>query len=273
MKILINITLLFYFMSTAGYSAYLFRQKEYLHKSGFYLLGTAFVCHTALIGWAYAKSGIFPIHNLHQILSMSGWALTAFFLAFQQQFRLKVMGVYAAPLALFLMIVSARFPVEPVQINSTFRSFWLIFHVTLIFLSYGAFALACGAGILYLVQENAIKSKKRGFFYRRLPSLELLDNTGYACIITGFTMVTVGLVSGFVYAKWIWGKFWSWDPKEVWSGILWVFYAILLHERLAVGWRGRKSAIMSIIGFAVLLFTFIGVNFLLKGHHGEFTQW
>jgi len=84
--------------------------------------------------------------------------------------------------------------------------------------------------------------------------------------------MTVGLITGFVYAKALWGKFWSWDPKEIWSGITWLLYAALLHERLAVGWRGKKSAVMAIIGFAFLLFTFLGVNFFLKGHHGEFTQ-
>ncbi|MCG2830968.1 MAG: cytochrome c biogenesis protein CcsA [Desulfobacteraceae bacterium] len=110
------------------------------------------------------------------------------------------------------------------------------------------------------------------FFFRRLPSLELLDTAGYTCIVVGFTMLTIGLATGLVYAKMVWGKFWSWDPKEVWSGITWLLYAALLHERLTVGWRGRKAAIMAIVGLAVLLFTFFGVNFLLKGHHGEFTR-
>lgn len=273
MEFLIIGTLFLYLLSTAGYFAYLFQQKDWFHKAGFLLMGAGFVCHTVLIGWATMRSGMFPIHNLHQTLSLSAWAVSGFFLFFQHQFGLRIMGIYAALLAVFLMILSSRLPVEPEQINNTFRSFWVILHVTVILVSYASFALACGAGILYLVQEHAIKSKKRGFFYSRLPSLEMLDSTGYACIIIGFTMVTLGLISGFVYAKWIWGKFWSWDPKEVWSGILWVFYAVLLHERLTVGWRGRKSAIMSIIGFAVLVFTFIGVNFLLKGHHGEFTKW
>ncbi|MGE0083647.1 MAG: c-type cytochrome biogenesis protein CcsB [Desulfococcaceae bacterium] len=273
MDFLIIGILFLYLLSTVGYFAYLFLQKDWFHKAGYCLMGVGFLCHTALIGWATVRSGLFPIHNLHQILSLSAWAVSGFFLFFQHQFRLRIMGIYAAPLAVFLMILSSRLPVEPEHINNTFKSFWAILHVTAILISYASFALACGAGILYLVQEHAIKSKKRGFFYSRLPSLEMLDSTGYACIITGFTMVTLGLISGFVYAKLIWGKFWSWDPKEVWSGILWVFYAVLLHERLTVGWRGRKSAIMSIIGFAVLVFTFIGVNFLLKGHHGEFTKW
>jgi cytochrome c-type biogenesis protein CcsB len=101
--------------------------------------------------------------------------------------------------------------------------------------------------------------------------LDLLDTTAYACIVVGFSMITIGLITGVVYAKAVWGRFWSWDPKEVWSAITWLFYAALLHERLTVGWRGRRSAIMAIIGFGVLLFTFLGVNFLLQGHHGTFT--
>ena len=77
----------------------------------------------------------------------------------------------------------------------------------------------------------------------------------------------------FVYARIAWGHFWSWDPKEVWATVTWLFYAALLHERLAVGWRGRRSAVMAIIGFAVILFTFLGVNLFMEGHHGEFTKW
>jgi len=106
-----------------------------------------------------------------------------------------------------------------------------------------------------------------------LPSLELLDSTGYACIIAGFTLLTIGLVTGMIYAKLIWGKFWSWDPKEVWSVVSWLLYAVLLHQRITIGFRGRRAAIMAIIGFGALLFTFLGVNFFLKGHHEPFTRW
>lgn len=145
-------------------------------------------------------------------------------------------------------------------------------HIITVFIGEAAFALACGAGLLYLIQEHAIKTKNHGFFFKRLPSLDLIDTTGYACIAVGFTTLTMGLIIGFVYAKSVWGRFWSWDPKEIWSVVTWLVYAALLHERLTVGWRGRRAAIMSIIGFAAVLFTFLGVNFLLGGHHGEFTR-
>jgi cytochrome c-type biogenesis protein CcsB len=100
----------------------------------------------------------------------------------------------------------------------------------------------------------------------------MMDNISYVCIVVGFAMLTLGLITGFVYAKAVWGRFWSWDPKEVWAGITWLFYAVLLHGRLTVGWRGRRSAIMAVIGFAVLIFTFLGVNLFMEGHHEEFTK-
>ena len=133
--------------------------------------------------------------------------------------------------------------------------------------------MACGIGILYLIQENAIKTKRPGFFFQRLPSLERLDATGYSCLVIGFTLLSLGLITGFVYAKAVWGRFLGWDPKEVWSLITWLIYAALLHQRLTVGWRGRRAAIMAIVGFGVIIFTFFGVNFFLQGHHGVFTQW
>ncbi len=272
MEAVMIVGIFLYMLSSAGYLAYLFLQKNYLHQVGFFLLFAGFLCHTAVIIYGFTEAGHIPVGNLHQTLSMAGWALAGFFLIIQHKFKLKILGIYAAPFLVLIMVIAAQLPSQPAQAQNLFKSLWLISHVVVIFIGDAAFALACGAGVLYLIQENAIKTKKHRFFFRRLPSLDLLDTVGYACIVIGFTMLTIGLITGFVYAKSIWGRFWSWDPKEVWSGITWIFYAALLHERLTVGWRGRRSAIMAIIGFGVLLFTFLGVNLLLQGHHTDFTK-
>jgi len=261
-----------YTLSTVGYLMYLFLQKEYLQKTGFYLLAGGFLGHTVELGHRFIQTGYFPVHNLHETLSLAAWTMAGVFLLFQHRIGLRILGVYAAPLITFAMITAARLPNVPKEMGDLLNSLWLVAHVVAIFIGEAALALACGAGIMYLLQENAIKSKHRGFFFRRLPSLELLDSTGYACIVTGFTMLTLGLITGLIYAKSVWGRFWNWDPKEIWSGITWLLYAALLHQRLTIGWRGRRAAIMAIIGFAVILFTFLGVNFFLKGHHGEFTR-
>ena len=265
------IATIIYLFSCAGYFGYLFFQKPILQRAAVGLMIAGFVLHTVALVACGIRAGNFPINNLHETLSVTGWAIAAVFLAFFFKYKLKVLGIYAAPLISLTMIAAYQMPRPVAQDPQLFKSWWLATHIITIFLGNAAFALAGGLGLLYLLQENAIKKKTRGFFFSRLPSLDLLDTTGYAGIVVGFSMITIGLITGVVYAKAIWGKIWSWDPKEVWSAITWLFYAALLHERLTVGWRGRRAAIMAIIGFGVLLFTFFGVNFLLQGHHGTFT--
>jgi cytochrome c-type biogenesis protein CcsB len=120
---------------------------------------------------------------------------------------------------------------------------------------------------MYLLQERMLKSKKFSTLYHRLPPLEALDSINYKCLTFGFPLMTMGIISGAVWAESAWGTYWSWDPKETWALITWFLYAALLHGRLTVGWRGRRAAIFAIIGFICLLFTFLGVNLLLSGLH------
>ena len=269
---MIIISILFYMFSTVAYLVFLFLQKNYAQRIGYYLIVVGFVCHTATIVLGFVNSGHLPVGNLRETLSLAGWAVAGGFLIFQYKFNLKILGLFAAPTITLIVVLAHLVYNEPYQATNIFKNFWLISHVLAIFLGEAFFTLAAGLGVLYLIQENTIKTKKHRFFFKRLPSLDLLDSAGYAGIVVGFSLLTLGLATGLVYAKSYWGRFWSWDPKEVWSAITWIFYAILLHERLTVGWRGRRSAIMAIIGFGVLLFTFLGVNLLLEGHHGVFTK-
>ena len=267
-----TLTVFLYMLSTAGYLLYLFLQRKFLQKPGYLLLLAGFILHSVYIISAFVKSGQIPAANLRDTLSLAGWAVAGVFLVVQYRYKIRILGIFAAPCITLIMVIADYLPKEPAQAKIIFKSIWLVAHVVVIFIGEAAFALACGLGVLYLLQEKAIKNKRHRFFFRRLPSLDQLDSVGYVCIVVGFTMLTLGLITGFVYAKLVWGRFWSWDPKEVWAGITWLFYAALLHERLTVGWRGRRSAIMAIIGFGVLLFTFLGVNLLLEGHHKDFTK-
>jgi ABC-type transport system involved in cytochrome c biogenesis permease subunit len=125
---------------------------------------------------------------------------------------------------------------------------------------------------MYLLQERQIKGKKRGFLFSRLPNLGVLDQISHHCLLVGFPLMTAGLVAGFAYASFVWHSVWRWDPKEILSLITWLIYAILIHERLAVGLRGRRAAWLAIFGFSAVLITFLGVNLLLKGHHTAFVR-
>jgi len=111
------------------------------------------------------------------------------------------------------------------------------------------------------------KVKEAGCLFSRLPSLNILDSLNYHAITYGFLFLTIGMITGSILAQGSHGSYWRWDPKEVWSLITWLCYAALLHQRMAIGWRGRRSALMSIGAFLVLIFTFVGVNFLMEGYH------
>ena len=119
-----------------------------------------------------------------------------------------------------------------------------------------------GAQIFYLNTYIFKKKKRLGALYQKLPALDILDEINYRCLTLGFPLLTVAIITGAIWAETAWGTYWSWDPKETWSLITWFIYAALLHGRLTTGWRGRKAALLSIIGFFILLFTFLGVNLL-----------
>ncbi len=272
MHALLTAAAIAYVLSSAGAIAHLYLRRDVFLKASTVLLPIGILLQLVWIGEAWMRLGHFPVYNLPETVTVLSCILAGVYLGFGFYIRMPVLGVFSTTLTAVFSLVAAIRPTAPAADVKVFKSFWVFFHVVSVFVGEAFFALACGIGIMYLIQESGIKNKRRGFFFTRMPSLEALDSAGYACIVVGFTLLTVGLVTGFVYAKITWGHFLSWDPKEVWSVITWILYAVLIHERLAVGWRGRKSAIMAIVGFGVVLFTFLGVNFLLEGHHGGFTR-
>jgi cytochrome c-type biogenesis protein CcsB len=257
MTILFALTLACYITSSLGYQGYVLFQKRFVYRVSNILLWAGFVCHTGVIALQYSEGGHFPVQHLHETLSTFGWAVVGVFLILQMKFNLMVLGALVAPLATLSMAIASILPRPPVELAPLFRSLWRTFHIGTLILGLAAFAIAFLVGILYLIQEGAIKQKRRGFFFRRLPSLNLLDSMGYTCLIVGFPMLTCGLITGVIYAQMVHGRFWSWDYKEILAGITWLVYAALLHERLAVGWQGRRAALMTIGGFTVLVVTFL----------------
>jgi cytochrome c-type biogenesis protein CcsB len=200
-------------------------------------------------------------------LSFFSWGIIGAYLILQLKFRLMVLGSFVAPLAAFLMLLSSTIPGVEMVVKPMYRSIWLTIHIGTIFIGNGMFAVTFLTAIMYLVQERQIKRKKLGSIHSRLPSLQTLDSINYHSLLCGFPLLTIGLIIGFIYAQYALGSYWRGDQKEIWSLITWLFYAALIHERAAVGWRGRRAAIMSIICFIMLLFLFFGVNLWLSDYH------
>ncbi len=263
--------LFFILLSTGGFLVYIIKQKKQVFRWSYILLAVGFIFHTLFLVQQYYNLGTAPVISLKSALSFFSWCIIGVYLLFQMRFGLMVLGSFIAPLAASMMIISSAIPETEMVIRPMLKSAWLTVHVGTIFIGDGIFAIAFMAAIMYLIQERHIKNKTRGSLYKRLPSLETLDSINHYSLVYGFPFLTLGMISGAIYAQHALGSYWRWDPKEVWTLITWISYAVLLHERLAVGWRGRRAALASIICFIILLFTFIGGSVWLSDYH-SFSQ-
>ena len=265
--LLFKATLLVYFASTILYLTSVISRKDKLARYAKYVLVGGFALHCLTIFARWLATGITPVASLHESLSFFAFSLVGIFLLFELRYKAAILGAFVCPMALVLMIGSTMAPRQPVAANPILDSWWFPIHVSLAFLGHAIFAVAGIAGIMYLLQERMLKSKKFSALFYRLPSLDVLDSINYKCLTFGFPLMTMGIISGAIWANSAWGGYWRWDPKETWALITWFLYAALLHGRLTVGWRGRRAAIFAIIGFLCLLFTFFGVNLFLSGLH------
>ena len=265
--LLFKIALLVYFVATVFFLIDVLTRREKFGKVARWVLIGGFVVHLHALVFRYFEAGQTPVANLHEALSFFAWTIVGIYLLFDLRYRLAILGAFIGPLAVVLMIIGSAVPKQVQPPNPLLDSWWFPVHVSLAFLGYAVFALAAMAGIIYLLQERMLKSKKFSSLYHRLPSLEILDNINYRCLTFGFPLMTMGIITGAVWANNAWGGYWRWDPKETWALITWFLYAALLHGRLSIGWRGRRAAIFAIIGFACLLFSLLAVNLLMSAEH------
>ena len=206
-----------------------------------------------------------PLSNFYESLVFFAWTLPALGLfAFRRYFQ-GYLGAVLATIACLLLAYASFGGVDSriKPLMPALKSNWLLIHVVTAFLGYAAFALAFGAAILYLVQERRPRAV--------LPPQSQLDRLTYRATVLGFVLLTLGILTGAVWAESAWGRYWSWDPKETWSLITWLVYATLLHARRLKGWQGRRIAWLAVAGFMAVLFTYFGVSFLLTGLHSYLT--
>jgi cytochrome c-type biogenesis protein CcsB len=213
-----------------------------------------------------------PLTNGYEFLIAFAWGIVLLYLWFEYRYRLKTVGLFVLPVVwLLLAYIAEEMPVDQRTITPlmpALKSSWLSVHVATAILSYGAFALSFGLAVMYLLKERyADRDTRVENLFDHLPAMELLDELCYKFITFGFFLLTMVIISGAIWAEQAWGSYWSWDPKETWSLITWLIYGACLHARKTYGWQGRRSLIIAIIGFAAVLFTFFGVNYLLVGLH------
>jgi len=262
-----------YFFCFLAYLVLLVTGRQAFGKAATYLTIAGFAGHTVGIGFRWFESyklgiGHAPLSNLYESLIFFSWAIILFYLIVEKRTRNKGIGAFVTPLA-FLSLAYASFSgditngIQPLV--PALQSNWLTTHVITCFFGYAAFALSFGMSIMYLIKVNEDKDKK-GVIFNLIPGLSLLDELSYQMVVIGFLLLTLGIATGSVWAHTAWGSYWTWDPKETWSLITWLVYAAMLHARLMRGWKGKRLALISIIGFICVLFTYFGVNYLSSLH-------
>lgn len=267
-NLLFKIALAAYFFSAVGYISSILVKRVLIAKTSTWVLLSAFAVHSLSIIVRWIGTGYSPVTNIFESLSFIAWAISGSYIAFQLKTKTRVLGAFVSPLAFLLMMVASAKLVDTVSIPAILQGYWVPFHIILSLVGEALFALACLAGVMYLIQDNLIKKKKSYRFARLLPPLRDLDKINHVSLLWGFPLMTLGVIAGSIWARTVWGSHWQWDPKQIWTLISWFLYAFLLHQRLAIGWKGRKAAVFSILAFGILLFTVIGVNiFFLSVHN------
>ena len=228
------------------------------------LMYVVFALHTAALIVRTLGAGRLPLTNQYEFATSFAWGICLCYLLFQWRFHFKAMGVVITPVIFLLIGYAAMQSKEVRELMPALRSNWLAIHVSTAIISYGAFGVSFAVSLMFLLRERMTDSE---FWHQHVPESRKLDTISYRAVSLGFLFLTIVLVTGAIWAERAWGSYWSWDPKETWSLITWIIYAIFLHLRLNRGWRGRKAAVFAIVGFLCVIFTYVGVNTLLAGLH------
>jgi cytochrome c-type biogenesis protein CcsB len=201
-----------------------------------------------------------PLSNKYESLVFFALTISLVYLFVERRYKIRTIGAFAAPLA-FLSLAYASLSSDQIQpLLPALKSNWLIAHVVTCFIGYAAFSVAFGISILYLIKAR--RPEADAHLMSVVPEPAILDELTHQMVVLGFLFLTAGIITGAVWANSAWGSYWSWDPKETWSLITWFVYATLLHARLMRGWHGNRIAWLSILGFAAVMFTYFGVNYL-----------
>ena len=205
-----------------------------------------------------------PLSNLYESLVFFSWTILIIYLFVERKYKNRTIGAFVTPLAFFAMAYASLHNNSIQPLIPALKSNWLIAHVITCFIGYAAFAIAFGTSGMYLIKKRDTEGKS--LLLKRFPKENIIDELTYQMIMLGFLFLSIGIITGAVWANSAWGRYWGWDPKETWSLITWFIYATLLHAKMMRGWHGKRIAYLSIAGFAAVLFTYFGVN-LLPGLH------
>ncbi len=261
---LFTMVMIIYFVSMILYFVFVAAKKEKIGKAAALLQTCGLVLHTAALVCRGIGAGRLPMTNQYEFATSFAWGLSLVGLIFVYKFRFPVLGAFAAPVVFLIIGYAAMQSKEVKGLMPALQSNWLGFHVSTAIIAYGAFGVSFVLGLLFLFRSRMTEGS---FWAQHVPEKEKLDLIGYRSVCLGLLFLTFTILTGAIWAERAWGSYWSWDPKETWSLVTWLIYAVYLHLRIRRGWRGRAAAIFAVVGFVCVIFTYIGVNTFLPGIH------
>jgi cytochrome c-type biogenesis protein CcsB len=226
---------------------------------GLLLAGVAVL--TVLLAGRGIAYGYFPALTFHETLLLLAWTAALVVLVLERNYSFRAVYHFAVPLLFFVLFFAFFFSSERAELIPELKSIWLFAHIFSVMVAYGTFAVAFIISLMYLVVDNQLKKKKFSSLITKLPSLDTLDLYNHKLVSIGFFLLTISIFLGAMWAQNVWGAFWRWEPKEIWSVVTWIIYAAYLHTRLASGWQGRRVAMLNAFGFATVLFNYVIVRF------------
>ncbi|PZR51824.1 c-type cytochrome biogenesis protein CcsB [Xylanimonas oleitrophica] len=232
-------------------------------------LGTALLL--AAIVLRGVAAGRTPWANMYEFTLVGSFVALAVFLGFTLRRDVRFLGAFVTGLAaIFLTLGLNVFYVAAMGVQPALQSYWLILHVGVAIIATGVFTVAFVASVLQLLREardGGAQLLGTWYWLDRVPNPTSLEGLSFRLNAIGFVLWTFTIIGGAIWAEHAWGRYWGWDPKEVWSFVIWVVYAAYLHARTTRGWSGTRAAWFVVVGYACVLFNFTGVNLLFNGMH------
>ncbi len=265
---ILRVALFVYLASTAAYLAHAtFARRNAVGVVAYAALAVAFALHTVfqvirvVEYWSQHQAFILPTASFIEAVSYCAWMVALVYLVAERFIKTRLFGA-AIGAAIVLLLGYAMLhgsEMVPRPLIPALKSPWLNIHVTAVILSYAGFLFSAIAAVFYLLRLRGIRWVENLFANLTLEDHDMLT---YRFVVFAFPILTVGIITGAIWADQAWGRFWGWDPKETWSLITWLIWAGYLHTRLAFGWRGARSAWFAILGIISVFITFFGVSFL-----------
>jgi ABC-type transport system involved in cytochrome c biogenesis permease subunit len=233
-------------------------KRRSLQRVAQWSMAAGFVLHTAALVTDWILDGHYPLFGTRETLSFLSWALVAGYAIVLYKYRAQAVGAFTMPLICILTFVALLINRDASASRAEFSATWLFpIHTTMLVFAYAAFFIVFMASVMYLLQERELKLKTFSAFFHRLPSLSTINEIATHAAAIGLTLLTLGLVAGMFWNWSLHGQMWRNDPKEIFAVLTWLLYFILALYRSSANWRGRRAAWLGVLGFVLVLCTFL----------------